>query len=284
MESLTAKMCMFCKLFHMKNSNIKVYNEKYLERVMDQKEYNTIFNYLDNGIKFFDSNYTGNDRVLYIVNKFIGATILGRSAYLNRVINNEIKLGLKEYVVLGSGYDMSMYEFKNIKVFELDKKDTIIDKKRIVRNANIDNNFVSYVSCDLNSNWLPKLYKVGYDKNIKSLFSLMGVSYYLNKDIFINLIKLIGENISSGSVIVFDYPICDNKVINDLALGASENIISTYDIKEFEIEFQSVDLLIYEDIGNDRIDELFFSKYNILNPNFKINSPKNVRYIMLVKK
>ena len=44
------------------------------------------------------------------------------------------------------------------------------------------------------------------DLNIKTFFSLLGVSYYLTKEELSSLIECLFEMVSEGSSIVFDYP------------------------------------------------------------------------------
>ena len=117
----------------MKTSNIKIYNDKYATRILCDEEYNEIYENMKKGIKFFNPNYVGDNVVGYIVNKFIGQTVLGRSAVNYKYLLNEIKLGLEQYVILGSGYDTSSYLVNDrVNVFELDKCEVIKDKiKRV---------------------------------------------------------------------------------------------------------------------------------------------------------
>ena len=44
------------------------------------------------------------------------------------------------------------------------------------------------------------------DLNIKTFFSLLGVSYYLTKEELASLIECLFEMVPEGSSIVFDYP------------------------------------------------------------------------------
>lgn len=206
MENMIAKVTAFVRSYHMKTSNIKIYNDKYATRILCDEEYNEIYENMKKGIKFFNPNYVGDNVVGYIVNKFIGQTVLGRSAVNYKYLLNEIKLGLEQYVILGSGYDTSSYLVNDrVNVFELDKCEVIKDKIKRVELFNINNN-VKYISCNLNNDWVSKLIINDYKRDKKTMFSILGVSYYLDKNLFFKLLKDINNIISLGSVIIFDYP------------------------------------------------------------------------------
>ena len=124
---MTLKVSAFVRCYHMVNSNIKIYNDKYANLILSKDEYDEIYKNMEKGIN--NPNYVGDNPVEYIVNNFIGQTVLGRSAVNYKYLLNEIKLGLKQYVILGSGYDTSGYLVNDrVKVFELDKSEVIEDK------------------------------------------------------------------------------------------------------------------------------------------------------------
>ena len=165
-----------------------------------------------NGINFFNSNYDGDNPLEWIVNNRLAPSVLGRSIFNEKHLNNEIKLGLKQYVILGSGYDMSGYKVNNIlSVFELDKDDVVKDKLNRVCRANINNKNIKYIKCDFNEDWIIKIIDSGFDSSTKSYFSMLGLSYYLEKEVFKNTIITISSVMSEGSTILFDYP--NNKIL-----------------------------------------------------------------------
>ena len=135
-----------------------------------------------------------------------------RSIFNEKHLNNEIKLGLKQYVILGSGYDMSGYKVNNIlSVFELDKDDVVKDKLNRVCRANINNKNIKYIECDFNEDWIIKIIDSCFDSSTKSYFSMLGLSSYLEKEVFKNTIITISSVMSEGSTILFDYP--NNKIL-----------------------------------------------------------------------
>lgn len=289
MDNMTALVSCFSRCYHTKNSNIKIYDDQYAEKILTEDEYNNISNNMANGIKFFNQNYEGNNPLKWIVNNQLAPSVLARSAFNERHLLNEIRLGLKQYMILASGYDTSAYKVnKLLNVYELDRKDIIEDKKRRISKANINNDNVIYVACDFNKDWIKDLLKTGYDVNKKTVCSLLGISYYLDKDIFKNTIKQLSNIIPSGSAIIFDYP-NDNQSIKEeinkkLAASAKEEMKSNYTYRDIEKIAEDASMLIYENLNYIDIDNDYFYDYNTLNPNDKIKAPIGIEYCLMVKK
>lgn len=223
-----------------------------------------------------------------VVNNILAPSVLARSIFNEKHLLNEIRLGLKQYLILGSGYDTSGYKISDkVSVYELDKKEMIEDKVKRVKNANINTENINYISCDFNSNWIENLLKSSFDKNKKTFCSLLGLSYYLDKEIFKQTISILSKNIPAGSVIVFDYPSnieTKKEIINQvLAKEAGEEMKSKYSYKDIEAIAQTSNILIYEHLNYQDINDTFFYDYNTLNPSNKILTPKGVAYCLLVK-
>ena len=72
-----------------------------------------------------------------------------------------------------------------------------------------------------------------------------------------------------------------NKKLTDSINGKMK---STYDLSEISEFASKCNLLIYEHLNYQDINNTYFYNYNTLNPNNKIIAPKGVSYIMLVKK
>ena len=163
-------------------------------------------------------------------------------------------MGGKQYLVLASGYDAAAYKVNNkIKVFELDKEEIIKDKQKRLKDNNINTNNVTFIEVDFNNNWIDKLLTSNFDKDKKTHVSLLGISYYLDKEVFKNTIKIISNIIPSGSTIVFDYP-NDNEtekeeVNKSLAKEANEEMKSTYTKKDILDISEVSNTLIYEHLN-----------------------------------
>lgn len=287
-NNMTALVSCFARYYHTVNSNIKIYNDTLAPAILTKLEIENISKNMMKGIKIFNPYYDEDDSLKWVVNNILAPSVLARSIFNEKHLLNEIRLGLKQYLILGSGYDTSGYKISDkVSVYELDKKEIIEDKVKRVKNANINTKNINYINCDFNSNWIENLLKSSFDKNKKTFCSLLGLSYYLDKEIFKQTISILSKNIPAGSVIVFDYPSnieTKKEIINQaLAKEAGEEVKSKYSYKDIEAIVQASNMLIYEHLNYQDINDTFFYDYNTLNPSNKILAPKGVAYCLLVK-
>ena len=287
-KNMTALVSAFARLYHIKNSNIKIYNDMYAEKIITEDEYYEISTNMKNGISFFNPNYKGTDPLKMIVNNNLAPSVLARSIFNEYHLFNEINLGLKQYILLASGYDTSAFKVNNkLKIFELDKKEMIEDKLNRINNAKLDITNITYIKTDFNSDWISDLTINNYNLNEKTFCSMLGISYYLDKETFKNTIKQLSNIIPKGSTILFDYPNTfetkKEKLNQQLAKGANEEMKSVYSYKDIEKIAEDSNMLIYEHLNHNDIDNTYFYDYNTLNPNDKIIAPIGISYVMLVK-
>ena len=287
-KNITALISAFARIYHAKNSNVKIYNDSFAEKIISKKELDEISENMKNGISFFNPNYKGDNPLKWIVNNNLAPSVLARSIFNEKHLLNEIKLGIKQYVILASGYDTSAFKFNDkLKVFELDKKEMISDKLNRIQKSGIDTKNIAYIETNFNENWINDLINTNYNSNEKTFCSLLGISYYLDKDVFKDTIKTLSDVIPKKSVIVFDYPnnheTNKEKINQQLAKGANEEMKSIYSYKDIETISEEANMLVYEHLNHNDIDNTYFYDYNTLNPNDKIIAPKGVNYVMLVK-
>ncbi|MGN1378860.1 MAG: class I SAM-dependent methyltransferase [Bacilli bacterium] len=289
-QNMTALVSAFVRCYHYKNSNIKIYSDKYSENILTEEEYNSVYQNMSQGINFFNPNFEGNkdEAMKWIVNNQIGPSVLGRSAFNKRSLDIAIRINCKQYLVYGCGYDTSTIGQK-IKCFEIDKKEMIKDKINRLKKNNIDTSNINFIESDFTSkDWIKNILKSSYDKTLISFNSLLGISYYLTKREFNQMIKQISKIICKGSSILFDYQTNENShettINNQLALEAKEKMKSKYTYQEIMQILIDNNMEIYEYLDNKDITNEFFYDYNTLNPNNKIIAPKGVAYILAVKK
>lgn len=292
-KNMTALVSCFARCYHYKNNDYRIFCDNITEKILSNEEYNAISSNMSSGIKFFNSNFVGKkeDALRWIVDNQLSPSVLGRSAFCEKSLLTAIKFGCMEYLIFASVYDTFAYR-KNInglKVFEIDKSKMIDDKIRRLKNNKLDYSKVDFIKCDFTKkNWINNIINSNYDKNKISFSSLLGISYYLTKQEFIEMIQNISSIICSGSSIVFDYPTYEGSketIINEkLASGANEYMKAKYSYKEIEKILEENGLLIYEHLNNEEMTSIYFEKYNTLNPNNKIIAPKGVCYCLAIKK
>ena len=292
-KNMTALISCFARCYHYKNNKYRIFSDNIAEKILSSEEYNSIANNMSNGIKFFNPNFlgTGEDALRWIVDKQLSPSVLGRSIFCEKSLLNAIKIGCKQYLIFASGYDTFAYRnnISNLKVFEIDKSEMIEDKIRRLDNNKLNYSKVNFIGCDFtNRNWINDIIDSNYDKNQISFSSLLGISYYLTKDDFYNMIQSISSLLCNGSSIVFDYPTYEDsketQINEKLASGAKTEMKAKYSYKEIEKMLSDNGLLIYEHLNNEEMTNNYFDNYNTLNPNNKIIAPKGVCYCLAVKK
>lgn len=163
MNNMTALVSCFARYYHTKTDEAKIFDDPLAGEILSEDEKNAIAENMKNGIAFFDPNYSGGDPLGRVMNGFIAPSVIARSAFCERHMENEIRLGARQYVIAAAGYDTSGYKIdRDIKVFELDRPEMIEDKVRRIDEAEIDRENINYVGCDLGKGFIPALLNAGY--------------------------------------------------------------------------------------------------------------------------
>jgi methyltransferase (TIGR00027 family) len=206
---------------------------------------------------------------------------------------NELRLGLKQYVLLGAGLDtfcLRHPELKNsLEIFEVDHPDSQEFKKKRLHQANykIRSN-LHFISMDFTKKFsYPTLIEGGLE-NKKTFFSLLGVSYYLTKEENASLINKFFSKVPSGSSIVLDY--ADEQLFKEkgiynrvenmvkMASASGEPMKSCFSYDEMENLLEKSGLLIYEHLSPAQINETYFN-----NRNDYLSAFETIHYLHAVK-
>ena len=295
-KKMTALVSCFARAYHSTNNEIKIFDDYLASKLLSEDEYNLISDNMAKGINYFNQNFKGTDEeaLRCIVDNQLSPTTLGRSVYTERMLENAIRIGAKQYLIFASGYDTYAYRQGNydndFKVFEIDQSFMIDDKINRIKKLNIEMPNVNYIKCDFtNENWNKKIINnSNYDINKISFCSLLGITYYLPKDDFKGMVKKISNMISYGSTLVFDYPTYSvderTQKVEQLAQSANEEMKAKYSYEEIEQILSDNELLIYEHLTPIEITEQYFKKYNNANPNNQMKEFDSVNYCLAFKK
>jgi methyltransferase (TIGR00027 family) len=137
-------------------------------------------------------------------------SVMARTCFVDTVLLDEVKKGVRQIVVIGAGYDTRSLRFKQvlkgIRIFEVDHPATQEEKTKILDDiAPWSLSSAVYVPLDLNTHPIDDaLTSKGFSKNKITLFVMEGVSYYLSELVIRSILNLVGA-CKSGSSIVFDY-------------------------------------------------------------------------------
>lgn len=291
MENTTAKVSCFARAHHYRNSTAHIFADTAAEQLLGP-EYEQIAQSMSQGIGFFLPDFQGNaeEGLRQIVEKQLAPSVLGRSAYCETMLENEKRLGCRQYVVFASGYDTFALRNKDVslRVYELDLPEVLADKKAKAEAAGLEDGAIC-VPCDLSRpSWAQKLTESGFRHTRKSFCSLLGISYYLAKDEMKALLQALGGILREGSAICFDYPSEDGgretRINEMLAQGAGERMKARYGEREWEALLEECGFLLYEHLGPDEMTAQYFSTYNERCPEHRMEAPKGVCYALAVRK
>lgn len=293
MNNMTAKVSCFARAYHYKNNKNWIFKDEIAGQLLGDKEYETIAEYMTNGIQFFVPEFEGSkeDALKVIVDNQLSPTVLGRSAFAERHLLNEVKLGCTQYVLFAAGYDTFAFRkaVSDLKVFELDLPEMISDKKQRMEQYGLSCKTDDYfIPCNLaDKAWQNLLHTHGFENDKKSFGSLLGLSYYLDKKDFASLISGIADIWKEGSAICFDYPFKDgsNQVNKNeqLAGAAGEQMKAKYSYEEIERLLSKYGFLIFEHLNEAEMTKQYFETYNDLQQS-RMKAPKGTNYVFAVKR
>lgn len=278
--SLTAIVSAFGRAYHSLNDEPKIFNDYLADKMITDDEFRNISKNMIEGIKFFNPKeahlYQDEKSILkWVIQTQISPTPLARSRYAEDMLENAIKMGVKQYVILGAGFDTFAFRkpelLKKIKVFEIDHPATQELKLKRIKDLGWEiSPSLKFVPVDFSKDDLKKaLLDSGFDSNGLSFFSWLGVTYYLSREEVINMFKSIYSITCKGSSLVFDYP--DKDIFNSerttirvqamvkMAEAAGEPMKTAYSYSELESDLDKAGLLIYEHLTPKDIEERYFN-------------------------
>ncbi|AWB46075.1 SAM-dependent methyltransferase [Paenibacillus sp. CAA11] len=299
-SSLTSLISAFGRAYHSIYDTPKIFDDFIAKDLISQKEFEDIRENMIKGIQFFNIEiaqrfHDAPEEILkWITQVQLSPTPLARSAYCEKVLFNELRLGVKQYAILGAGLDTFCFRHPeledSLKVFEIDYPSTQEFKKQRLAQANLKiPSHLHFVSMDFTDKFsYQNLLQEGFE-NKKTFFSLLGVSYYLTKEDNARLLNDLFTQVPSGSSIVFDY--ADEKLFEEkgisnrvenmvkMASASGEPMKSCFTYDEIENILDKSDLLIYEHLSPTMINERFFNHRSDY-----LSAFETIHYIHAVKK
>ena len=299
---MTALVSAFSRAYHSAQNKDKIFDDYLAKDILTQDEYEQIANNMSKGIKFFNPSFKGTqDQALrWVVDNQLSPTPLGRGAFAETLLKNAVQDGAKQYLIFAAGYDTFAYRqtdwASKIEIFEIDHPSTGIDKQKRIQSVVAEKPAnLNYVSADFReNNWQNNLLAcIEFDRRKMSFCSLLGISYYLSKQVFAETLNIISGIIPKNSSIVFDYN--DENTYTDkagerakkqvaMAAMANEKMLASYSYMELRKLLDESNFTIYEHLTPNEMTEQYFKKYNKVNPNHKMTAFDNVNYCFAVKK
>ena len=293
MNNMTALVSAFARAYHCQNSDERVFTDPLARRMLTDGEFAEISKNMADGISYFAPGFSGTreEALRFIVDHQLAPSVLARSAFCERAIDNAVALGCGQVAVFACGYDTFSLraQYEGMRVFDLDRPEVIEDRKRRVKAAGIAPACrVEEIGCDLaDPAWKETLLRSGFDAKRLAFASLLGISYYLSKEAFAGLVRAISGLWREGSSLCFDYPLTEDGAHSrrnrELAAAAGEGMKAKYSCAEMEALLADAGFLIYEHLDAAEATEAFFAAYNRRNPGREMAAPKGVGYCLAVR-
>ncbi|MGL4819185.1 MAG: class I SAM-dependent methyltransferase, partial [Bacilli bacterium] len=124
--SMTALISVFARAYHSEKNQTKIFDDCVARKLLSDKEFNEISLNMKNGIRFFNPRFEGDEEAAlhWIVNHQLSPSPLGRSAFAEGALQTAARMGCKQYLIFGAGYDTFAYrqpDWSNtLQIFELD--------------------------------------------------------------------------------------------------------------------------------------------------------------------
>lgn len=258
--SLTALISIFARAYVNKHSKFVSFRDIYAEKLFTEEEFRQIEDFIS----------AEHSDVTDYVNTSLAPTPLGRSKFCEKSLETAEKTGTQQYVILGCGYDTFSLRNTdpNLQIFEIDKAAVIADKLHRIKRAGLKiPQKAHYISADLScENIGTVLDKNGFDRRKKTLFSCLGLLYYLTNDEISALFESIAAVASNGSAVVFDFPdshlfssnITRVKEMLKMAEMSGEPMRTCFGYGELEKMLEEHGFLLYEFLNRDEIQHRFF--------------------------
>ena len=288
MDNMTALVSCFARAYHYKNSDRHVFADPVAEQMLTAEEYGAISRNMTQGIQYFAPDFQGTqeEALQFIVNHQLAPSVLARSAFCERAVDNAVRLlGCRQVVICACGYDTFSLRTGDqaLTVYELDRPEMILDRRKRIARAGLGSAcHVEDIGCDLSHpSWREKLIRAGFDAKKTSFGTLLGISYYLSKRDLKDLVAAIASISCEGSSICFDYPVseagAESRRNRELAAAAGEMMKATYSYEETEALLSNAGFLIYEHMDAGEAADAFLKDSGM-------TAPAGVGYCLAVRK
>jgi len=149
------------------------------------------------------------------------SSVVSRARYTEDTLEEAIRQGVKQYVILGAGMDTFAFRrpdlMKQLKVFEVDHPSTQGFKLRRLAELGWEQpEDLHFISIDFTKESLETelIHSSSYDPEAKTFFSWLGVANYLTQEEVLATLRSIANIASSSSTLVFDYIDIDEFIRN----------------------------------------------------------------------
>ena len=268
MISQTALLCALARAAYThgyKNNREKIFEDEFAQDFIALKDYRIARNLAKD---IYPATRFPTKKLL---DEYLLPIVLPRNRFAEDIVDEKQKTGDVQYVLLGAGLDSFALrnKSKNVDVFELDLYETQVFKiERMRKLFEKRRPKVHFVEIDFNKDSISeRLANAGYNPKVRSVFSILGVSYYLPIEIFFKTVSLIFQVAAPRSGLVFDYYEKENPFaptltklarLKQIAADCGEIMADGYDPGEVAERVKKAGFKSCQDLSPQDIDNTYF--------------------------
>jgi methyltransferase (TIGR00027 family) len=211
--SFSAMMTAYIRAYHSMHDTPKIFDDFLAYRLIPQKVLTSIEQGLNRDKKFNYLEHTDvSNQKTTLSSLTKGTNVLSRARYTEDALEEAVRQGVKQYVILGAGMDTFAFRrpemMDYLEVFEVDHPAT--QNLKLLRLSELGwelPEHLHFIPIDFTKENLATalIRSSAYDSNIKSFFSWLGVTMYLTREEVFKTLRSITGIAPEGSVVIFDY-------------------------------------------------------------------------------
>jgi methyltransferase (TIGR00027 family) len=280
--SFTAQAMAYMRAYHAMHDDPKIFEDFLAYHLFTEDERSFFENGWSQAPKFYDPERAASlpDRAAKIACTLQTITpgpsmTLSRSRYAEDSLEKAVRLGIKQYVILGAGFDTFAFRhpemLERLQVFEVDHPATQVFKRSRLAEAGWEIPAqLHFVPVDFEQESLAEaLTQSSYDPQVPSFFSWLGVTYYLTREAVFATLSSIANITTTGSAVIFDYLDSDafipkrvakriQLMIRDARQIAGEPMITGFEPSMLAADLTRLGLRFHEDLCPTDIEERYF--------------------------
>lgn len=215
--SKTAMGTAFMRAYHAAQDRPPLFEDLLAQRLLTEEEYRTSEERHLRAFQVFHPEeaaaYPEREEALarWMQNAGAPAIVLGRARFSEELLEQAVKEGVRQYVILGAGMDTFAWRrpdlLAHLEVFEIDHPSTQNHKRQRLREVGLEEpERLHFLPLDFSLDNLTKaLGRSAYDPQAPTFFSWLGVTYYLPWEAILSTWRAISEVAPPGSAVTFDY-------------------------------------------------------------------------------
>lgn len=213
---MTALFAGYARAYHAKHDSNPIFDDPLAEQLFSPEEIAAFERNLAQALNFFEPqaapSYPEPHRALArVMHRQIGPISLSRSRFTEDLLEEAVRQGVQQYVVLGAGLDTFAFRrpdlLKRLRTFEVDHPATQADKQRRIARAGWPiPERLHFIPNDFTERNLPSALRHSrFDPRALTFFSWLGVTYYLTVKQVFDTLRSVASFAARGSLVVFDY-------------------------------------------------------------------------------